>query len=269
MLRSFLPLVFATLSLSTAAQNAAGELSPNPAPLGGTMSFALTDSTGQGLFFSNPCFWSVHAGAPNGPLVTAPFPGGACPSVIVPVPPHGSITLDWDLLDLNGNPVLPGPYWMRIRGTVETTLETFVEFFPFSIVDPTAVSPPPVQPVLRYTPPAAVGMSAPFQIDAPDYGGTPYFVAASLSANEPIVFQGQLLGLSLDPLLSVSLVSPSSVMTGAAGVLDFAGQAAGSLDVPPVPSLAFRGVQLQAFLDLGSFLPGFLATNALTITIQP
>ena len=263
-----LVLSLVALTSSVAAQSSAGEFSPNPVPVGSTMIFTLTDATGVGLFFSTPCFWSIHAGAPNGPIVADPaLPLGICTQEVVMVPPNGSLQIDWDLKNLYGNQVVPGNYWIEIDGRNPLTFEPFTDFFCFSIVDPTILpfSPPPL---LTYTAPARVGTSAPFQIDAPNFGGAFYFVGASFTANDPLVFEGQLLCLSPDALFDVSLLSPSIAMTNSLGLLDGLGQASGSLDVPSNPSFAYRGVQLQGFVA-STVGPSLLATNGLSITIQP
>jgi hypothetical protein len=251
-MRTF-PLAFllpVLLPAALGAQTIAGSFSPNPAPPGVPITIKCTDALGQGLNLPSPCSWfSIRQGSQLGPNVT---PSINCPSVIVPVAPHGTFQFTWNQQDGSGQLVPNGTYWFRVRAWDTGFTVLHEDWFCISIQ--TAG-----EPALTAAGPARLGLTTPLQITAPSEPGAVYIVACSLSSNTPIVVPGLPICLS-EPLFFAPFTSP-------AGFLDGSGSSSGlGLVVPSAPAVLWQGLHVQSLILGASALR---MTNDVSFTVQP
>ncbi|HEX5051946.1 MAG TPA: hypothetical protein VFZ65_09255 [Planctomycetota bacterium] len=243
-------LVLPALAASLAAQTIAGGFSPNPVAPGVPVTLTCTDAAGFGLQLPSPCSWfTIHQGSQTGPAIQL---GLACPTVIVPVAPHGTFSFAWDQRDATGAFVPPGTYWFEARAWDNGFFVLHRDWFCISIQ-------PAGAPALTAAGPARIGLQTPLQISAPTEPGAIWVAAASLSSNDPIVAPGLATCLS-EPLFLGPFTSPI-------GVLDGGGNSSGlELIVPGAPIVLYQGLHVQALL-FGS--TGLALTNDVSFTIQP
>lgn len=232
------------------AQVHAGEFSPNPVQPGQTVTFTMTDSTGQGRNLPSPCTWyTIHSGSQAGPVVGT---GVGCPAVIVPLAPNGSRTFAWNQLDQNGRQVPPDQYWIEVRSWDQGFGSLAIDWFCLSIQAA-------ADPALTAQAPTVIGTNVPLLVQAPQLPGAFWFCAASLSANNPVSVLGLDLCLS-QPITAAPLL-------GAFGQLDAQGNSSGlALALPNLPWLRFQGLQLQALIVPAS--GPFAVTNGVAVTIR-
>jgi len=239
-----------------AQQILSGETSPNPAPLGSTIS--LTVQASIPVYLQSGCgLNAVHQGSPGGPIVYQPF---ICPAIIIPVGPGSPYTIQWQ----PGSNVTPGTYYIEVgyRDQATFTLQP-PAFFPVRIDGPAA----PGGPVLATTGPVMLGGTVSFTIDEPSAPNDLYVLAAAFSTN-----QGQPLGplghlaLDQDILWNLSFPVPHpALFQNFQGILDGNGHTgAPQMFIPAVPALQYTNIAFHGAVFTGGTV---LLTNPISRTI--
>lgn len=252
-----------TLALTStpAAQLVVGEFDQNPLPVGGTVTFTITDAGGSGFQLPTTCGdIRIYEGSQTGPQVGHNM---ICGAALTPVAAGGSYSFTWTMNDFFGFALPPGDYWWR-SSVFDANLNPVVDWYCLRVQD--------TGPALTLGGTPQVGTSAPFSITGGP-GGAFYFVALSRTMNQPVSLPGPFqpapldLCLSLDALFDISINDPFSVMTASFGFLDAAGAGAGSVDVPPIATLSMEPFQMQAILVDG--FGTWSTTNGLSSWVRP
>jgi hypothetical protein len=246
-------MVLCVLSSAVISQGVALQMSPDPLPVGGTLSVTLTESNGVNITFLTSCvFTSVHTGTPNGPIASSVF----CAQALSTLGPHGTRSQTWTPPTGMG----PGLYYLKV--VYRPAGPPITEWFPITILDP-------AQPLLSAANNARVGQTLLLSLSDPASPGVGYLCAGSITTNQgfnatPTVF----CSLDMDSVFALSYPSPlTSVFSGFQGVLDGNGGAGLSVHCPNFPPLANTPFHVQGVV-LGA--AGQVAlTNPLSFTILP
>jgi hypothetical protein len=238
-----------------------GATSPNPAPLGASISLRLEATATAGL--ASGCgFLSIRQGSPAGPVVYSPF---ICPAIFIIVSPGGPYTAGWSGLDSVGNPVPAGLYFFEVGYSDGAGVAQPNAFFPVRIDDPAA----PPQPVLTVTGTGAAGTTLNLDINSPADAGSPYIFAASFTTNTGFtVPPGVFVVLDMDVLFGLAFPTPTpGLFSNLSGTLDANGQtfSPGTVSIPNVPGLLGYPVAFQAVLVT---VAGLGTTNPVTLSLQ-
>lgn len=220
--RHLLPIAVPFLAAVAAAQTPA----PTPWPLGALVPWTQAND-GPGLVQYGLCSPTVTD------ATSAIVQQGICAAVIVFLPPGETFTSWWDQRDQNGQPVLPGVYFVGGR--------------PFAIGASTSG--------LSMLGAPHVGVARNVELTAPGQAGAPYVLAASFSATNGIPLGCALtFPLDADPLLGAS-ISGSPFFPGFVGVLDNDGRTtAPAIVLPKQPWLIGIAFDL-AFLTIDPTAP--------------
>lgn len=243
------------LSTSLLAQNVAGVISPNPAPIGTSVTLTITNGSGAMINLPSSCAASsVHSGGPNGPIVSGFF----CLTVITPLAPCATRSQTF-----TPSPALPaGTYWFRVDYFQPLAPGLSTEWFCFDYVQP------PTQR-LGATTPARIGQSLLMNIGSPNTPSVPYIAAASLTTNVGLpILPGVSLCLDPDFLFNLSFPSPDPILfANFQGTLDASGNALNlTVNIPNLPVLLCRPLHVQAAILSTS---GLRLTNTCNFAIGP
>jgi hypothetical protein len=257
--RNLVAVVVAAVALTgipSFAQQLSVTISPNPVPVGGTVTVTAQAVT-PGLLTPNGCLiQSVCAGQPNG----TPVGVFGCTFVAVPIPSCGSGTFrqaTWTANQPAGN------YWMLIMHEPAPFSAITSEWYCVTVHDP-VINPAPTLSAVNA---ATFGNAFEMSLSSPALAGAPYAVALSATTNTGIPYVGGHAALDNDFLLALSLAQPPAYFVNFGGVLDGAGLSPQIfLLIPPVPGATCLPIHAQAAILLG---PGsFVLSNALPITIH-
>lgn len=243
----------AVLLAPLSAQAVSVEFSPNPPSQGALVTIVGTDQTGRGVTLPSPCTWvRIHQGSQAGPVVG---PNGFCPAVLVPIPPNASFRLQWDQLDGNGRPLPAGDYWFETRVWDPSLSNLMVDWFCLRVMPPQSTDP-----LLRAAGQAQIGQVTQLALASPAHGNGVFFLAASLSSNNPVQAFG--LQTCLSQPITADLFLP------AFGPLDPSGASPSiGMAIPNLPAIRFWGLQVQALVsDLALANPQL--TNPQSFTIR-
>ncbi len=243
------------------AQQLSVSISPNPAPLGASITLQANAAYGT-LFTPGGCLvTAIRSGSPTGPVVRN-FP---CTFLAVAIPICGSASPPrqtiWNQA-VTGGTAAPGDYWFQIQHSPAPFGATTTEFFCVRIDG--AIPGPTLSA------PAAPTWNSFFSlnINAPLYPTEFFVVALSGSTNVGIPLgPGQLLCLDDDFLLSLSFPMPIALFQGFQSYLDGAGQSAGvGIQFPANPGLICFPFHAQAaILPVGG---GIVLTNELSLSVM-
>lgn len=259
----------ALLTTLSQAQQLAVTVSPNPAPLGATITITA-QGTVPGLYTPFGCLlYSVHAGTPTGPAVRL-FP---CVYLPGSVPTWGAATSRtgiWNqAVSTSYSPTgfaTPGLYWLELQhqpgmwGSPVTS-----EWFSVVIDDPANTAP----------------VLAP--VNTPNFGSTfymtlaagqghanePYGIAFALTTNTGIqVPGGPFVSLDPDWLFDYSLTLDANVFVNTVGSLDGLGgnSLPIALNIPAIPGVLVIPIHAQAVVFPAG--GGLVMSNDLPIAIH-
>lgn len=238
----------------------AGRASPNPAPLGTTITFTL-ESTAVVMLSSGCVINEIRSGSPTGAVVWQPF---ICPAVLIQVNPGAPLNTTWNQLDSVGQPVPGGDYYARFSFWDQNFGVQTHRWVPFRISDPLA----PAQATLAATGFPTRGSVFNLSITDTANPGAVYVAAASFTTDTGwTVAPGFHIALDQDALWNLSFpAAHPALFAGFTGSLD----ASGFTNVPMVfvPQLAqLQGLPfaVQAVV-LGA--GGAVLTNPLTTVIR-
>jgi hypothetical protein len=255
-------LLVAAVAASTPAQQLAVTVSPNPAPLGSTIT-VTANSVGAQVWTPFGCLiTAVRQGSPTGPVVR----NFACTFLSVAIPPCGSAaaprTGTWNQTVTGGGIASPGLYYFEIQHVPAMFgSPTTSEFFAVRIDGPTP------DPILSAAAPPTWNSFFPMTINAPLYPNDFYLVALSATTNTGIpIGPGQLLSLDNDVLFSLSFPAPLPIFQGFQSFLDPAGQSTGlGIQFPPNPGLLCFPFHAQgAVFPIGG---GIALTNEISLIL--
>lgn len=237
-----LPLLVLTFVLGLLAPDARA-LNVITVPYGCPIPVTVTNDTNAPIFHT-PCPPTVFDG--NGVLVFTV----ACPQIAVELAPGESWTTFWPLIDMFGQPVPEGVYFVNGQGyLLSSTMPA--KLWPLG-------SP-------------RVGYTRGLMASAPAHPGGLYVVAASATSNlgTPLAC-GAFFPLDVDGLLLASLTTPS-VFGSFIGVLDDEGCSTDpNIAVPNDPSLAgIHFVTAFAVVDPFAACPVGAVSDPLFLTVVP
>ncbi len=222
----------ALLCASLLAQDLSVTVSPNPAPLGATITVTAQDASGLGLYTPFGCLISsIRSGTPGGPTVRV-FPCTFLGVAIPPCPGAAVRTGTWNQ-SVTGGTAAPGLYWIEIQKSVGPFGAITTEWH--SVTIDTAV---PSVPVLSAVNTPTWGNVFQMAVNAPSHPSETYVVAMSLTTNTGLlVSPGVFLSLDLDALFFLSFPTPDPILfANFQGVLDSNGAATGiGINFPNVP----------------------------------
>lgn len=128
-----------------------------------------------------------------------------------------------------------------------------------------------VEPTISSTGPAPVGGSSTVTASIPGDEGLPYLLVLSLSANYGIPLgNGNFLPIDFDALTQITLDPSNPFFVGSVGIVDAAGNASATLNVPPLPLLSGLSVFSSGLTtDVAPFYGvRTVLTDVVTIAIQ-
>lgn len=225
-------LAFAT---GTDAQDIAGTVSPSAVLPGSVVTLTITEATGVGVVLAHPCgFEGVAVGGPGGSLIA----GSGCAPANTPLGPHASLSGTWNVSGFG-----PGRYAFRVRYQDANNVQR-TEWFCFDVAYP-------FFPTLTAVTNAQVGQPLDLRIDAPNFSGVPYLVAAARTSNAGFfIAPGQHVCLDPDAVFALSFPVPHpALFSGFQGVLDATGEATGiTVHIPNLPALRGQPLRVQAVL---------------------
>jgi len=241
--RHALSLLAALALLFTATARTARALNVIPVPYGCPIPVTVTNDTDAPIFHT-PCPPTVFD--ENGVLVFSL----ACPQIAIELAPGESSTTFWPQVDMLGQPVPEGVYFVNGQGYLVTST---------------------VPAMLWALGPPRVGDTRALLASAPGEPGGLYAVAASATSNlgTPLAC-GAFFPLDIDGLLFASLTTPS-VFQNFIGVLDDDGcTTAPRIAVPADPSLAgISFVAAFAVLDPTAPCPVRAVSDPRFLTVAP
>lgn len=221
----------------------AAEVVPNILFKGAPVTLTLTEYQGKECTFLDGCIVKeARVGRPDGPTV---WVATLCPDILVPVPPHGSITTTWIPADNEGNVLPPETYWLRVSYW-EMEFGMRHQWYPVTWMANLS------QAMLIRWSGAVIGQPAVMSLRATMFDASPYVVAASTTTDTGFPLFGGYLhaGLDRDALFGVSFPNPDpALFSNFQGTLDTAGYAAGiTVHIPAIPELAGHGFSVQALV---------------------
>lgn len=127
-----------------------------------------------------------------------------------------------------------------------------------------------VEPIITSTGPAPVGGTSTVTASIPGDEGRPYLLVLSLSANNGIPLgNGNILPIDFDALTQITLDPANPIFVGSVGIVDAAGNATATLNVPPLPFLSgFQVFSSGLTLDSAAPFNGARTVLARAVTIM-
>ena len=257
-MQTFRALALALLALpaTSFAQTVNITVGPSEVPLGSQVAITLSNDNPHKFGIMAPLYEVRDA---QGAVVYVPSqPAG--PKLLAQ---HGWSTFEWNLTDLDGQPVPPGDY------TVVAQFETWSAPtpFPVRVIEQGAGL---VYEGTATTKDLVIGSGQRrFRLHSPDDPGRPFLLLGALSSAVGTPTCGAPLPLDLDPLLSLSL-TPGAVFQHSFGVLDAQGaSSAPTFDLPDQPVLV--GLHVDAaylVLDPAEPCPVRRLSNVHSMTIH-
>lgn len=258
------PVVLGLLAMTgplVSAQMLAASVDPSPAQPGGSVTLRLAVTGDIAVQFFDSCIIRrVTAFSPGGPVVRN---ASACADIVITLEGGQEITDTWDLRDDYGGEVTPGHYWLHVEASVDGAYERHA--YPVTVADGKGSAPR-----LRVFSDAHLGTTAALVVDAPEFPGQPYFVAASASTDFGLPLGGEHLALDPDALFALSFPNPHpELFQGFQGELNFEGLALSiSVQVPMIPSLVGQSIALQGLVFPYDGTP-FRLTNVAHLVFVP
>ncbi|MHC4263281.1 MAG: hypothetical protein ACYSWX_12210 [Planctomycetota bacterium] len=196
---------------------------PELSPLGSPIYITFSNDT-PGQFGTLNCPFAVYDDAQQ--LVFEP----SCSGQVFDLLPGGYLYWTWNQIDLAGNQVPAGRYW------IETEFEGGS-----SQLHPVDLGATDAGVVLLGTASEFDlfnGEHRPFFLTSPQDPGAHYWLLASFATTPGLATCGGTLPLAVDPLFELTIQSDNGILIGNQGVLDGSGRSSSTrLNVPNVPAL--------------------------------
>ncbi len=251
----------AVLATVATGQDLSVTVSPNPAPIGATITVTAQDASGLGLYTPFGCLISsIRSGVPGGPTVRV-FP---CTFLGVAFPPCGGTSFrtgTWNQV-VTGGTAAPGLYWIEIQKSIGPFGAITREWHSV-VID--GVAPAPVlAPVNNPT----WGSVFQLSLSAPAHPFETYLVAFAQTTNVGFaVSPGVYLSLDIDFLFNLSFPFPDpNLFANTQGILDGTGSVGGAFVI--LPNVALGCLPLHAQAAVVDSAGGVFLSNDLHFTIQ-